>query len=139
MRNNLDEDSLPEWLKPRLVGLRKFVADTGFVMLASEEMMYSEHFQVAGTPDLVGPMRVRPSCALIDVKRSLLGGRVVGLQLSGYALMWNEQHPDNPITERYALVLKDNDYRLEPFTDPRDRLAFLAALTLWKWNNNWRK
>lgn len=135
-KGDLDEETLPQWLEPKLRGLKKFIADTGFQMLASEEMMYSPTYQIAGTLDIAGPMRSRPGCALIDVKRSLYAGRAIGLQLSAYAALWDETHPENRITNRYALVLKDGTYQLTEFNDPRDRSVFLAALSMYRWLAN---
>jgi len=137
-KGELDEETLPAWLEPKLRGLKKFIADTGFEMIASEQMLYSPTYQIAGTLDLAGPMRNRPGCALIDIKRSLYAGRAVGLQLSGYTIMWDEMYPENRITDRYALVLGDGDYRLTAYTDPRDRSVFLAALSMHRWLQNGR-
>jgi hypothetical protein len=137
-KGDLDEETLPMWLEPKLRGLKKFIADTGFEMIASEQMLYSPTYQIAGTPDIVGPMRSRPGCALIDVKRSLYAGRAIALQLSGYEILWNETYPDNRITEKFALVLGDGDYRLTAFNDPQARNVFLSALVMHRWLANGR-
>lgn len=123
VHDQLDIDSLPEWLHPRYSAWRKFLADTGFVCEWSERRVYHPVYRYAGTLDLKGPMRQRR--ALIDLKRSFYGGRVIGLQLAAYA-----NAADCPDASRYALQLRDNgEYRLEPFEDKNDFNVFLACLT----------
>lgn len=127
----LDEASLPEWLRPKLAGFRKFVVDTGFMALASEHQMYSQSLGVAGTLDMLGPFRTE-RLAIVDLKRSLYGGRVIGLQTAGYKRLWDEES-DMKVDDRYALVLGDGDYKLTKYDDPRDEAVFLAMVTIHKW------
>ncbi|MHB0965551.1 MAG: hypothetical protein ACYC36_03765 [Bellilinea sp.] len=137
LAGDLDISSLPEWMLPYYTAWGKFVAETGFECVASEQQVYHNKLGYAGTVDLVGAMRGAGGLALLDIKRSLSAGAVIGLQLSGYAQAWDSQ--DIPgrahvIKHRYALQLIQNGtYKLEPFNDPSDSSAFLACLTMHRW------
>lgn len=134
-QGTLDVDSLPDWLRPRYEALLKFVADTDFQPMAWERQVYHKRYCYAGTLDAFGAMRIagKPGCfALLDIKRTLYGGRVTGLQLAGYEMAYDDEpslsSPGG--VARFALHLKDNGrYELEPFTDRNDHGAFLACLT----------
>jgi post-segregation antitoxin (ccd killing protein) len=80
-RDELDEPGLPEWLRPYLAAWRAFVAETGFVLDASEERVYHLDYRYAGTLDLRGRTRVHPR-GLFDLKRSFAAGRAIGVQLA---------------------------------------------------------
>jgi hypothetical protein len=136
-KNNLDEESLPEWLRPKLAAYRRFVADVGFEVVSSERRVYHTQFGYAGTLDLIGTFR-HSTLVCLDIKRSLYGGRSTGLQTAAYAMAWEDEMDNKTIDKRFALVLNDGTYKLTEFSDPRDRSVFLAALCLWKWTNNGR-
>lgn len=133
VKNDLDEDDLPEWLQPRLAAFKKFQAETQFEFEASEQQVHADDYGYAGTLDLKGaiqlPKRKTKTRAIFDIKRSFSAGKVIGLQLAGY------QHAEGSKTEgRFALQLRaDSTYRLERFDDPTDFSTFLACLTLHKW------
>lgn len=130
---DLDEDSLPDWLKPILSAWRLFVANTGFNVEGSEVRLHHPVFGYAGTFDLIGttPKNKR---WLIDIKRSLYAGRVIGLQLAGYKRTWEHHNKGQRIDNRFALILQESgQYRLTEFNDAKDDSVFLAALTMHKW------
>lgn len=134
-KNDLDEESLPEWLVPRLAAFKKFLAETGFVIEASEQRVYHERYGYAGQLDFVGMMqspegrKVRTVPAIVDVKRSFLAGRAIGLQTAAY----DSALPSTRKRLRFALQLcADGTYRFEPFTDPSDLPNFLACLSVWR-------
>lgn len=134
----LDEDTLPEWMKPVLPEWRRFVADTGFHAMLSERRVYHPMFRYAGTLDLFGTMRKGP--ALIDIKRSFLAGHATGMQTAAYleALLKDPTTPDEVLAsmvrasvKRFALRLReDGSYRMQEYDDALDRNDFLAALAL---------
>lgn len=140
-KGELHIPSLPDWLVPRLAALKRFVSETGFRVVASEQKLYHPTYAYAGTFDLVGHIPVkngrlyRDVTACVDLKRSFFAGRVTGLQTAGYALLWEDQgHPR--IQRRLALKLHANGtYATDLFEDPADRSVFLAALALYKWRN----
>jgi hypothetical protein len=126
----LDEENLPEWLRPYLKAWRDFRDFTGFELVASEKRMYSPLLRIAGTLDLDGVMTNfrHPGPCVLDIKRSLAGAPAIGVQLAGYASMLEGAR------RRYGLQLKsDGTYRLQEYTDPQDRAVFLSCITLYRW------
>lgn len=127
-QGQLDEDALPEWMRPVLAFWRKFVADTGFELIASEEKVFHPMYRYAGTLDLrcrltktamLGP-------GIIDVKRSFVAGKVIGFQTAAYA----EAVKAERIQWRGALRLReDAPYRFKPYTDMNDFTKFLVCLS----------
>lgn len=137
---DLDESTLPEWLKPRLAAWRKFRAESGFEPDASERQVYHPIYKYAGTYDLSGRakhMKQCPGRGLIDLKRSFTAGPAIGLQLAAYMsaenyvrgvaklelLMW-----------RAALKLNaDGSYNLKQYNDKEDFDTFLSCLKIQRW------
>lgn len=143
-KSDLDTGSLPAWITPYFCAWQKFKDETGFELIASEQRMYHEVLRYAGTCDLVGrlpKLKGIKGIALLDVKRSLYAGPVIGLQLSAYADQWDQsQGVDGRIRHRFAFQpRKDGTYRLEPFTDPTDRMTFQALLAVQNWRNKHAK
>jgi len=132
-RNDLDWETLPEWMIGHLEAWRKFQHDTRFEILASEERLFHPRFRYAGTLDLVGPLSTVMS--LIDIKRSFYAGPAINLQTAAYADAYRAIHPKAPrIRRRFGLQLRANGtYRLEPFDEEDDIQAFLAYLTCYRW------
>jgi hypothetical protein len=135
---DLDEETLPAWLKPRLDAYKAFKAETGFEVEASEERVYHPVYRYAGTADLFGRFeRSRnPRKAVIDLKRSFAGGRAIGLQTAAYGEARRErERAGNSVGPylRYALQLRaDGSYRTQEYTNPRDFINFLAVLTTYR-------
>ena len=78
--NDLDEGSLPDWMRGRLEAWRRFVRDTQFNAILTEQKVYNTMFRYAGTLDLFG--RMGNFHALIDIKRSFASGKgVIGFRL----------------------------------------------------------
>jgi L-ascorbate metabolism protein UlaG (beta-lactamase superfamily) len=124
-KGDLDEDALPDWLRPYLSAWRKFVLEAGFVLEASEERVYHPGHHYAGTLDLRGATRNHKQ-AVIDIKRSFAAGPAIGVQTAAYAnaIGWQK-------AARFGLQLRaDGTYRLREFNDPTDRTVFLALLTV---------
>ena len=137
-RNDLNTDTLPDWLKPHYAAWCRFKEDTGFECWDAERRVYHEKLGYAGTLDLAGILPKLPKtrdAAIIDVKRSLYGGPAIGLQTVSYEDGRNALVPKDQRTRlRFALVLgADGAYRLTQYSDPDDRGAFLACLQQWYW------
>ena len=137
IKGELDLATLPDWLIPRLAAWHKFIDDTGFEPITSEQKLYHRELRYAGTCDTVGTMpklrRVKKN-AMVDIKRSLYAGRAIGYQTSAYAKAWDFGAPrDMGISNRFALVLKaEGTYQLNEYTDPGDFGVFLSCLTLYR-------
>ena len=122
--NNLDETTLPEWMRPALERWRQFVSESGFSVIASEQRVHSLAYGYAGTLDLYGEMRGHK--VIIDIKRSFLAGSVIGFQLAGYKATFA---PEDRNIKRYALRLSEKGlYQLRGYTDKNDFNHFLTCL-----------
>lgn len=82
--------------------------------IASEESIYSEEYNFAGTIDLV--KFIDGKLSIIDKKTSKTISKLRSeVQLNAYRLLWNELHPNMPIEALFILQLKDNaEHRLIP-------------------------
>ena len=130
-KGDLDEEGLPEWLRPYLSAWRKFVADQGFELEFSEHQAYSETWGFAGTLDLAGVLtkaKWRPS-VVIDIKRTL-GAKTAPLQTAAYAHLL-----PGPVRRRFGLSL--NPARFPEYDNPQDWNDFLVCLAWHKLNQRW--
>lgn len=138
LKGDLDEAKLPAWLRPYLASLRKFIADSGLELWASERRLYNKRYGYAGTPDLVGiPHKFKDTFpSLFDLKRSFCAGRAINLQLAAYADAWNQEYGNDKtlvVRRRYGLrLMKDGQYRCLPFEDKNDFTDFLTCLAFWR-------
>lgn len=133
-QGKLDEDSLPDWMRPILAQWLKFVADTGFIVLATERRVYHPQYDYAGTLDLRGIMRNHAKYrghGILDIKRSFMAGPITGLQTAAYAEADDyDSHWGGRVAWRGALKLNENGpYRFEPFEKKTDFTEFLVCLT----------
>lgn len=128
---------LPEWLKPYRRAWHAFVEWSGFELWASEERLFNERYGYAGTPDLVGVCHKfkDPQPSVIDLKRSLVTGSAINVQLSAYAETWNLKYgkdKDLIVRRRYGLQLLANGsatpYKCWPFESKTDFPDFLTCL-----------
>src|SRR5262245_19286832 len=76
------ECELPDWMQSVSVYWQQFIRDTGFRMITSEQVVYHPTFDYAGTLDLVCelPNTRLKGPGVLDVKRSFIGGAVIGYQ-----------------------------------------------------------
>jgi hypothetical protein len=126
-QDDLDESDLSDELLPFLTAWRKFRAETGFVPELIEQRYHHPALRFAGTLDRTGI--IGRNRAVIDIKKMLTLGPVVGVQLAAYAELCRVN--GHPVVDRYGLGLrKDGTYRLVPFTDKGDWPTFLSLLTL---------
>lgn len=136
----LNEATLPAWMRGHFAALLRFIDETGFECWQSERQVYHHKLGYAGTLDLAGllpKLRTSKHPAIVDVKRSFYAGPAIGLQTAAYAEAWNDagRRERRPLVrERYALRLDaGGTYRLEPYRDPMDRIAFIAVLQQLRW------
>lgn len=143
--DDLNVDTLPDWMRPALVQWLKFVDDTGLVVLASEKKVFHPLLSYAGTFDLRVTMRSRKGHGIVDIKRSFLAGAAIGLQTSAYAEAENANNKDraSKVQWRGALKLReDGSYRYQPFEDPSDFSIFTTALSHYRTGqilNQWKE
>lgn len=130
-KDDLNADTLPEWMRPVLVQWLKFVDDTSLKVIASEKKVWHPIFKYAGTFDLRVTRRGAPGHGLIDIKRSFLAGASIGLQTAAYAEAENAAGytRETRIQWRGALKLReDGAYRYQPFGATDDFSMFTVAL-----------
>lgn len=139
-KSDLDVENLPDWLRPRYEAWCCFKHETGFECISFEQRMYHDALGYAGTADLFCLLNKLPTLKgvnNIDIKRSLYGGPAIGLQTAAYSELWNRASKANRalhVKHRSALILNANGtYRLKPYDDPEDRIAFFACLQQWRW------
>lgn len=134
----LDEDDLDPILKPYLDGWKLFRHEVGFVPDTIEKRMYHPAFRYCGTSDRTGA--IRGVKAVVDIKKMMTLGPVIGPQLAAYKEMHNLEGAG--IEKRYALGLRpDGTYRLQEFSDPSDLPCFMSLLTMLRAQEtitNWR-
>jgi hypothetical protein len=132
-KGDLDEETLPEWMRPVLEQWLRFCDDTGFKIIEYERQVYHPAYGYAGTLDLIGMIGEGDEFPIIDVKRSFFAGPVIGMQTAAYAEAYIAETGDKRIKTRYALKLNETGpYRLEPFTDKKDFGDFITALAFHK-------
>jgi len=134
---DLDTASLPEWMLPVYRAWQQFREASGFVPILNEYQGFNPSFGYAGTLDIVcevpklvgwrGPV-------LLDVKRSLFAGPVIGLQLAAYQrLLMADKAMPLPMRRGALRLSPVGKFQLEPFDDPADFSTFLALLTVKRW------
>lgn len=126
---DLHEESLDEALRSRLFGFKKFLHHTKFEPTHSEEIVLDSSYRYCGMLDLRGRWLRRgfASSALIDLKSGAVP-KTVGPQTAGYQQAVEGDKP----RLRFALQLKEYDYRLIPLTDEADYSHFVSCLNVFK-------
>lgn len=134
---DLDVEALEEWAKPAYKAWRDFCAASGFAVILSEWKGYHPGIGVAGTLDLMCELPLLKGwkgIALLDVKRSLYGGPVIGLQTAGYKGIVDADKAMPKPAHRGALRIgKDGKFRLVRYNDPTDFSTFLSLLNVKRW------
>lgn len=136
--NDLDEETLPEWLRPRLAAFKRFELETGFICYGSERRVFHSAHHYAGTEDLEGMTpKLHKDHSIIDIKRSFFAGATIGLQLAAYLEARNAERRKEKlpkIKRRYALQLRDDGtFRLREFENPVDFTVFVGLLNAYRW------
>jgi hypothetical protein len=128
-QGTLDEETVDETIMPYLDGFKKFVTQSGFIILESEIKLYSEIYDFAGTVDIIGHFPDEDFFSIIDIKSGATLQRWVALQTAAYHILW-----DDPTAKRFALQLfPTSRYRLHEYKDRNDRNIYLAANALYRW------
>lgn len=110
---NLIADALliynPEDVKKAEIAFKNFIQWTQqfkFEPIAIEPNLVSEKYKYGGTPDLIG--YVLGKRAIIDWKTGKIYEDVF-LQLAAYGMLWQENHPEEPIEEFHVLRIPKNE------------------------------
>jgi len=123
--NDLDEASIEHDVAPYLNGWRRFLRETGAVVVHNEQRVAEPTLMYAGTLDNV--LLLNGAKWLVDKKTSFALPMAVGPQTAAYMRALG----DPTVTHRGALRLRpDGSFRFDPLTGVNDWAAFMACLTL---------
>lgn len=131
VRDELDWSSLDAALVPYIIGGKRFLEESGVVVVASELRLASPYLRYAGTLDLAGVIRSQD--ALFDFKATAAIPPTVGPQVAAYERLYADKFGGARKRRRYCVQLRENDYRVIPLTDPADWSVFQSALNLHHW------
>lgn len=130
-KNDLDEDSLPQEVKPYFEVWLQFIDDTGFVITAMEKQVYSLRHGYAGTLDCIGVLH--DVKVLLDIKCTAKIMGSVGPQTAAYRLALEEM--GESVDRRCVIKLVAGSYRLRELSGARDLNTFLSHLRYHKNGN----
>jgi hypothetical protein len=105
----------------RVLGIKKFIRNSGIKLTGGEEPRYDPATGVACTPDLWG--HIGHWAYVVDAKR---GAKQKSHRLQTACQSIVLRANDFRTQKRAALYLKDNDYRLEQHDDPEDETRWRA-------------
>lgn len=86
----------------------EWAAMSNLQIVAQEMQLVSERYRFGGTPDAIG--LVRGQLCLVDWKTSNGVYADYLLQLAAYRLLWEEAHPDQPLTGGFHLCRFSKDH-----------------------------
>lgn len=132
VRGALDWASLDVSLVPYIEGGKRFLDESGAVVIASEQRVACPRIRCAGTFDLLAHMR--DAECLIEFKATAALPRTVGPQTAAYERLYQAMHGPSH-RRRYCVQLKPGDYKVHPLTDPADWSVFQSCLNIHYWRN----
>lgn len=122
------EMTLPDWMLPVQAQWLKFVADTGIKVIASERRCYHKVYGYACTLDLAVTMRHKPGLGIVEVKRSFMAGKAIGLQTAAQAMAWEHEGNDKILWRGALKINETSSYRFEEHENKKDWPNFVACL-----------
>lgn len=128
----LDEASLDPALAPYLEQWRRFLTETGAIVIQSELRVFHRGLRYAGTVDSIAEWR--GSRCVIDVKTGEVP-RTVGPQTAAYAMAYQSSECGPMPRRRYCVQLTADTYKVHPLTDPADWSLFQSCLNVWRFKN----
>jgi hypothetical protein len=136
----LDEADLDEPLRPYLEGWKKFLRDTGAVVLESERIVTHPILKVAGMLDDLLRIPPRNYRHVLDIKSGESIPWTVGMQTAAYReMLWQEERllPKAQVPEgtlsivRFCCQLReDATYKLETLDSTNDINEFISVLNV---------
>lgn len=114
----LDRGAMDEEIKGYVAAYERFLGDTGYKPIVAEVEVISEQWGVVGHADGAGWISVERT--IPDWKSvAVFDPYYVSYQLAGYRLLWNEQHPKEPVERVIGIQFRpDGTYRMHSV--PRD-------------------
>ena len=132
-KGTLDWAALHPDLEGPMAAYQKVKIDRGLRALATEIALVHPTWRYEGHPDWVGPLNEVGGLALIDWKVSDTPDlKTARLQLAGYKMLWESNHPDQPISGCFVGRLgKDGTYSFPEVSDPEAEQQFMACVIVW--------
>jgi hypothetical protein len=131
-RDALDWSSLDLDIVPYVEGGKRFLEESGAIVIASEMRVACARIRCAGTFDLLA--HLRDTECLIEFKATAALPRTVGPQTAAYDRLYQSMRGGRP-RKRYCVQLKPGDYKVHPLTDPADWSVFQSCLNIHHWRN----
>lgn len=125
VKGELDWDALDPLLRPYIEAAKRFIEESGCVVLASELAMGSKKMRVAGTLDLF--VHWNNSECIIDWKTAAATPPTVGPQTAAYEALYRENFGGRN-RKRYCVSLNAGDYKVRPLTSKGDFNEFYVCL-----------
>lgn len=127
-RDELDWASLDPELVPYVEAWKRFIEESGAVVIASECRVFHDLLGYAGSPDVVLAWGKR--IVIPDIKATAVVPATVGPQTCAYAKAYQRMHGGRE-PARYCIHLQAGQYRSHVRNDPADWSTFVTALN-WK-------
>lgn len=128
--HDLDWTTVHPDVLPYLQAWVTFRQNLGFLPIQRERRLYSPALGVCGTLDAVGYRQTDlEHRILVDLKTGDPEDAGARYQTGGYQLLWEAEHPDAPICERWSVQLipgRQIPYQIHPYTDWTDGATFRA-------------
>lgn len=130
-KNDLELATLSPLIIPYLAGWKKFLSDTGAIIIENEKPSYSPKYRYGFKIDRVIEIHKRPTVA--DIKTSVDSQQGTDLQLVAYQSGWNEGKPrKEQALDRIAVHLnQDSTYKIIPYKNKNDVNEWLACLSMY--------
>lgn len=131
--DDLDLATVDPIIKPYLDAWVQFRGDTGFVVTAAEQIVYSERHRYCGTLDRQGLLDGEP--CVVDIKAVAVVSPVTALQTAAYCEAARTDRRLKGARRAAVQLRRDGTYRWTEYDQGTDLSVFLSLLQLW----NWRK
>ncbi len=128
----LDWSTLDPLLVPYVETWKKFLDESGAIVIASEQPIAHKKLGYAGTPDRV--LMWRDQHVVPDLKSTAVVPRSVGPQTSAYAKAWQSTRGGRE-PGRCCVHLQPPKYRVHRRRESTDWSVFLSCLNIWKFNH----
>lgn len=132
LQDRLDWSSIDSEIQAYLIGLQKFVKESGAVITGTERRVYHPEQGYAGTLDAI--VHWRNGYALVDWKTSVAAPKSVGPQLAAYGAALNA-YTGQRIPRHYCVRLLPGEYKVDRVDDPKNWSIFQSCLNLWRFSH----
>ena len=134
--DDLDEASVDPAIAGYVEAYRRFIADTGYTVRASQVQVHHAQLGYCGTADMVGRMQGR--VALLDRKCTASMHPDVAIQVAAYAEALNHMITESPpVTLIAGLHLRrDGSYKVHTYDLAAAFNVFRAALVFYQWRQD---